>query len=218
MKQKLFLLASLLFVQNNMAVSFIKEIYNDTQFVFEIVDHSSESLCSLFTGDIQLYRVHPQETLRNLIIMQKGDTLILRPVAYFDKRQQEFIWLIDKNGNSQEEGIKNAYQAWKYDESINRRKISKKARTQENWIKKWVGGDLLVTIKKELYGYMLHVMHAASANNSHIDHAWPIYSQGVYSALGLTINLTQDSRKGIVPTIEEIQNFIQSFLNQQEAS
>ena len=204
MKQKLFLLACLLFVQSNHAISFIKNIYNDTQFIFEIVDHSSESPCGLFAGDISLYRVHPQETLRDLIVMQKGDSLVLRPVAYFDNRQQEFIWMIDDDGERLEEGVSDAYEAWKRNERVDGKRVGRKARTEDGWMKRWVGGDLLVTISKELRGYMLHVLHAASANHSHIDHAWPIYSQGVYSALGLVINIAQDSRKGIIPTINVV--------------
>ena len=67
-----------------------------------------------------------------------------------------------------------------------------------------MGGELIVTVKKEIYGYMLHVMHAATANEQHIDHAWLNYSQGIYSDLGLHINLTQSRRDGIVPEIDSV--------------
>jgi hypothetical protein len=50
---------------------------------------------------------------------------------------------------------------------------------------------------------MLHILHAATANHSHIDHAWPMYSQGVYSALSLEVELTQD-KHGVKPKINVI--------------
>ena len=204
MKQRLLLLVCIFFAQSNYADSAIKKINNNSSFVFEIVSHVSQSSCGLFAGDINLYRIYPGEALEDLIIMQKGDSLALRPVAYFDNRKQQFIWMIDNNGEYLESDILNAYEAWKRNESIEGRRISKKAKTKDEWMKKWVGGNLLIAITRELRGYMLHVFHAASANYSHIDHAWPIYSKGVYSALGLIIDLEQNPKNGIFSTINTV--------------
>lgn len=198
MKQGLFLVLSVFFVHISYSIPFIQEIYNDTEFIFEIIDHSSDSPCALFVGDINIYRIHPQETFYNPVILHHGDHLLLKPVAYFDKRQQEFIWFVDRDGDISEDGIEEAYQAWKYHEGKRRRM------TREEWMDKWVGGQLMVSIKKEMYGYMLHILHAAFANNSHIDHAWPMYSQGVYSALGIVIQIKQDDRKGVMPLIDVV--------------
>lgn len=179
------------------SIPFIDHIYNGTDFVYDVIDHSSDSPCGLFKDHIQLYRVYPGETFRKPVVLHQGDSLTLRPVAYFDERLNDYIWFVDRNGNLVEEGVEEAYNAWKFG-SKRRRRVS-----QEKWMNQWVGGDLIVTIKKELYGYMLHILHAATANNSHIDHAWPMYSQGVYSALGLAVDLIQD-KKGIKPQINAI--------------
>jgi len=198
MKQKLFFLLSVFFVQIQYTIPFIQQIYNDTDFIFEIVDHSSDSTCGLFAGDINMYRIHPQEGFYDPVILHHGDYLLLKPVAYFDKRQHEFVWFIDRNGDASPEGVEMAYKSWKMFEG-KRSRLS-----QDEWFEEWVGGELLVSIKAEVYGYMLHILHAASANNSHIDHAWPMYSQGVYSALGIVIEIQQDKRKGVMPFINVV--------------
>ena len=196
MKKKLFfLLACLSFMQDSKTIVSIEKIVNLSRFVFDIVEHSSDSPCALFKEDIQLYRIHPQDTFEPSVIMQKGDRLVLRPVAYFDYRQQEFIHMYDRNGILTQEGVAAAYEAWKY------HKPSRRKWTQADWMKKWVGGDIVVSMKEEICGYMLHVIHAATANYQHIDHAWPVYSQGAYSSLGVVLSINEDDKKGVRPRL-----------------
>lgn len=190
----LFLIFFLCLGSRAFSVPIIEHIYNGTEFVYDVIDHSTDSPCGLFKQEIQLYRVHPGETFRDAMILHKGDSVTLRPVAYFDNRLNDYIWFVDRNGELVEDGVEEAYNAWAFG-SRSRKKMSK-----DRWINQWVGGHLFITIKKELYGYMLHIMHAAIANHSHIDHAWPMYSQGVYTALSLEVDLKQD-RNGVKPEI-----------------
>ena len=121
MKLKLFFLFSLLCISRiTSAVPFIEEIHNNTHFVFDIVTHESHSPCGLFEGDINLYRIYPQDTFKESIIMHFGDKLVLRPVGYFDSRQQEFIWFVDRNGVQHDDRVEEAYEACLYNRDVYR--------------------------------------------------------------------------------------------------
>jgi hypothetical protein len=195
MNQKmLFLSLSLFFAHYGFSVASVEKIMNHSRFIFDIVRHASDSPCALFAGNIKFHRIHPEETFDLPVIMQKGDSVTLRPVAYFDDRLQEFIHMYDDNGIFSDEAVSRAYVAWKYQQR------SRKKYTKALWMKKWVGGDIVVSMKEELCGYMLHIIHAATANYQHIDHAWPVYSQGAYSALGVELVIDQDET-GIVPRL-----------------
>jgi hypothetical protein len=176
------------------ATPFIDEIENQTSFVYEIKDHSTVSSCGLFKNEIQLYQIHPDCSYTEPIILDQGDCLTLLPVAYFDERLNDYIWFIDRNGNRIEKQITEAYEAWRFG-IPSRQNIS-----QDEWMYDWVGSEIVVTIKESIHGYMLHMLHGITANNTHIDHAWLQHSQGAYSALSIDIKIMQ-FQNGIKPEI-----------------
>jgi len=178
------------------AAPVVQKIVNDTDFGFLILYHGDTSECTLHDK----YKIIQPRTIFNheflLEVGTKG--LVLRPVFYKDKQNDEVFWLTDQGTYEYDPTlIEQAYEHWRSNN------IGKKYKGDfESWMKDWVGSDIFVAYDPvELLGYLLYLSRVRISNLNYNHTQWLSFAKGIFSKLMLEFGLSQSRRTGVLGKI-----------------
>lgn len=175
----------------------IRSIQNNTPFLFLIVEHNDVSDCSPVKHGKRV-EIQPFAKFEHpLLLGADKPGLLLRPAAFYDKKNEQTYYFLDKNDQVDNKKLEEAFEAWK---SAGNQKYTKSA---EIWLAQWLCGDIsLIHNHIEIFGYMLNIS-IARVDNYHHHHACMVdYSEGLFSRQVIDIVIHQKSKKGIVPHVK----------------
>jgi len=182
------------------AIPMIRSIKNNSDFLYEVAGHNDMSDCSDFnlgkSVQIQPWSVYEHPFL----LGHEKPGLLLRPVAYYDKKSDMYHSFINNAGELDRNNLETAFAAWK--------KNNKYRRDLDAWASEWLCGDIsLIHNHVEVFGYLLNTALTRIENNKNYHACMIDYSEGLFSRLFLDITIEQKKSKGIIP-------YVKSFVGQ----
>ena len=181
----------------------IRTINNNSSILYEVTGHNDLSGCSDFHAGKKV-QVKPYSKYENPFLLGfEKPGLILRPIAYYDKKAQLYYsFLDDASGEYDRKKFEIAFDAWKKNNS---RKYKKGF---DVWCKEWLCGDIsLIHNHVEIFGYFLNTALTRIENDKNFHVCMIDYSQGVFSRLFIDITIEQKKNLGITP-------YVKSFVGQ----
>ena len=175
----------------------IRSVANNTQILYEVKKHNDMSDCSEFNHGKNI-EIKPLSTYEMPFLLgSEKPGLVLRPIAYYDKKAKIYYFFINALGDFVPEKIEIAFNAWlktsgvKYKKSVDR------------WLAEWLCGDIsLIHNHVEVFGYLMNVALTRVENDKNYHVCMIDYSEGVFSRLFLDITIEQKRNKGIIPHVK----------------
>lgn len=179
------------------AAPLVQNITNETQVGFEVISYSDQSSCS---SHLNCRVIDSKSKFYSDFLLERGrPSLVLRPIYYTDLATGVKVSLVDDNKQFDSKGIDQAYELWKTTGN------KKKFKDAQSWFKHWIGEDIaVVPHTSEVLGYLINLSRVQISNAVKEYGTWLSFAKGVFAKLVLEIDIKQNNRKGIVPTIKVI--------------
>ena len=175
----------------------IQRVENNTPILYRVVAHNDMSDCSEFNNG-KIVEIKPFSTYEQPFLLGfEKPGLLLRPVAYYDKKVDIYYPLVNDAGEFDKDIIEIAFKAWQKSSGM---KYSKGA---DRWFEEWLCGDIsLIHNHVEVFGYLLNIALTRVENDKNYHVCMIDYSEGVFSRLFIDITIGQKRKKGIIPHVK----------------
>ena len=175
----------------------IRKIENNTPFLYKVIAHNDMSDCSDFNNG-KIVEIKPFSVYeRPFLLGFEKPGLLLRPIAYYDKRADIYYSLVDSVDEFDREKIEIAFLAWKKSGGF------KYTKDLDRWLSEWLCGDVyLIHNHIEVFGYLSNIALTRIDNDKNYHVCMIDFSEGLYSKLFIDIMIEQRKKKGIIPHVK----------------
>ena len=174
----------------------VTRIFNDSDFLYQLVEHSGAFGCNKALNNNPFLLNARSYSDEQILVGLQYPSIRLRPIAYLDSQTSKTYSFVDAHNEFDPKQIDLAFNVWK----IAHKTECKKS---QEWFENWVGGDIVIHHNYlEILGYVMNLSKVVVANKKHANTAWVQWSQGVFARLSLGITIQQNMKKGVIPFIE----------------